>query len=88
MPFVHTPTQLALLLLLRDQLLPSLASPPELFDPMFSQLDVALLAKLGLRVVHLDEQCARRVQTPTLFYLPHLEVCAGSCSCWLVVRLL
>lgn len=64
--------QLALALLLKD-LLPGLAAPPELYDPAFSELDRALLARLGLELIAKDEQGARAVEEPTLFFLPHLE---------------
>lgn len=69
---VH-PTQLALATLLQ-QLLPGLASPPQLYDPAFSPLDAALLQHLGMEVVGRDEGGRRPVDEPTLFYLPHCEV--------------
>ncbi|GBF96544.1 hypothetical protein Rsub_09127 [Raphidocelis subcapitata] len=64
--------QLALVLALSG-LLPGLSSPPQLFDPAFSELDAALLARLGLRLIARDEGGARRVEGDTLFYLPHCE---------------
>jgi hypothetical protein len=70
--------QLALALLLRDALLPGLAAPPQLADPAFSQADAALLAALGMTVVAADERAGRAVDEATFFYLPHLEVSAGS----------
>lgn len=67
--------QLALALLLAEDLLPGLAQPPELYDPTFSEVDRLLLGKrLGMVVLERDERCARTAARPTLFYLPHLEV--------------
>lgn len=66
--------QLALVLLLQ-QLLPALQEPPQLYDPAFSNVDQLLLQQLGLQVINSNEECRRQVQEPTLFYLPHLEVC-------------
>jgi len=68
--------QLALALLLRE-LLPGLAGPPQLFDPAFTDVDSAVLRALGMEVIREDERGARAVEAPTLFYLPHLEVCVG-----------
>jgi hypothetical protein len=62
-------------LLLRD-MLPPLASPPELFDPAFSDVDRAIMQSLQLNPIQVNESGARSVAVPTLFYLPHLEVSA------------
>lgn len=42
--------QLALALLLADEILPGLASPPEAFDPVFSPVDELLLQSYGWKV--------------------------------------
>ncbi|KAG2446268.1 hypothetical protein HXX76_000857 [Chlamydomonas incerta] len=106
--------QLALVLLLRDQVLPGLRQEPgsgpgpgaagaeagaeeagpmpsegvagaaaasvlqqggavELYDPAFDDVDMLALQKLGLQVIAVNEDGARRVSEPTLFYLPHCE---------------
>jgi hypothetical protein len=65
--------QLALVLLLQA-LLPGLTQPPQLYDPAFSEADVLLMQQLGLGVIGCNEEGRRRVEGPTLFYLPHCEV--------------
>jgi hypothetical protein len=65
--------QLALASLLAD-MLPGLAARPQLFDPAFSELDTALLPRLGMEVIPVDEGGGRAAEAPTLFYLPHCEV--------------
>lgn len=62
-------------MLLLQRQLPGLQSPPQLFDPAFSDVDRMLLQQLGLEVISKNEECRRTVDVPTLFYLPHLEVC-------------
>lgn len=69
--------QLALVLLLQKAL-PGLLQPPQLYDPAFSDADRLLLQQLGMQVIETNEECRRRVKEPTLFYLPHLEVCHSS----------
>ncbi|XP_066835489.1 SRR1-like protein isoform X3 [Anser cygnoides] len=63
--------QLAFLLLLLDLL----AVPPDrcsVFDPAFSELEVAALGELGLRLLPENEEGKHRVQEgPTLFYMVH-----------------
>ncbi|GIL91359.1 hypothetical protein Vretimale_17714 [Volvox reticuliferus] len=65
--------QLALVLLLRDQILSGLTSPVHLYDPAFDDVDRLALEQLGLQVVDVDEGAARRVVEPTFFYMPHCE---------------
>jgi hypothetical protein len=72
----HKRAQLALILALRD-MLPGLASPPQLYDPAFTPTDAALLAALGLALIPVDERGARAAEGPTLFYLPHCEARRG-----------
>jgi hypothetical protein len=75
LPSLCCPLQLALALLLARDLLPGLTHPPELYDPCFDPVDVTLLQeRLGFKVLEVDEQCGRRVDAPTFFYLPHVEV--------------
>lgn len=65
--------QLSLALLLRD-MLPNLATNPELFDPAFSDMDRMIMKALDLNAIEINESGARPVTSPTLFYLPHCEV--------------
>jgi hypothetical protein len=58
--------QLALAALLRRDLLPDSAGA-DLFDPVLSA------AALGFSVPSLDDGGRRRVEEPTLFYMPHCE---------------
>lgn len=67
-------SQLALAHLLATRLLPGLSSPPQAYDPAFSEADTALLSSLGFSVLNVNQQCAHRAHVPTFFYLPHLEV--------------
>ncbi|CAN6336152.1 unnamed protein product [Urochloa humidicola] len=64
--------QLALAALLRRDLLPDSASA-DLFDPVLSAVECAAAAELGFSVPSLDDGCRRRVEEPTLFYMPHCE---------------
>uniref|UniRef100_A0A493TH30 SRR1 domain containing n=1 Tax=Anas platyrhynchos platyrhynchos TaxID=8840 RepID=A0A493TH30_ANAPP len=63
--------QLAFLLLL----LQSMEVPPDrclVFDPAFSELEVAALGELGLRLLPENEEGKHQVQdSPTLFYMVH-----------------
>jgi hypothetical protein len=77
--------QMAMAVLLREHL-QQLAGPPLLFDPAFSETDVALVKSFGLGVIEENEQGRRAVQQPTFFYLAHCEVwdtlvdCPGCCG--------
>ncbi|KAF8666881.1 hypothetical protein HU200_053405 [Digitaria exilis] len=64
--------QLALAALLRRDLLPESASA-DLFDPVLSAVECAAAVELGFSVPSLDDGCRRRVEEPTLFYMPHCE---------------
>ncbi|WVZ67681.1 hypothetical protein U9M48_016728 [Paspalum notatum var. saurae] len=64
--------QLALAALLRRDFLPEPASA-DLFDPVLSAVECAAAAALGFSVPSLDDGCRRRVEEPTLFYMPHCE---------------
>lgn len=64
--------QLALAVLLRRDLLPT-AAAADLFDPVLSAAECAAAAALGFKVPSLDDGCRRRVEEPTLFYMPHCE---------------
>lgn len=64
--------QLALAALLRRDFLPDAASA-DLFDPVLSAVECAAAAELGFSVPSLDDGCRRRVEEPTLFYMPHCE---------------
>jgi hypothetical protein len=68
------PPQLAMVLLLQE-LLPGLVSPPQLYDPAFSPLDCQLLQQIGLAVIATNEEGRRSTEGQrVLFFLPHCEV--------------
>ncbi|XP_038971321.1 uncharacterized protein LOC120104394 [Phoenix dactylifera] len=72
--------QLALALLLReDSCLP--IGDIEIYDPVLSQADIKAYSDLRCKVLLINEQCRRRVEKPTLFFIPGLMV-------WLVGNLL
>ncbi len=52
--------------------------PPQVYDPVFQEVDLAVLRALGLEVLRDNNGCATRAVEPTFFYLPHLEV--GGCG--------
>ncbi|XP_042409207.1 protein SENSITIVITY TO RED LIGHT REDUCED 1-like isoform X3 [Zingiber officinale] len=64
--------QLALAVLLRRDLGPSVPSL-EVFDPVLSATECAVLAALGGTVIPVDERGRREASEPTLFYMPHCE---------------
>nr|XP_010920766.1 protein SENSITIVITY TO RED LIGHT REDUCED 1 [Elaeis guineensis] len=64
--------QLALAVLLRRELGPTVASV-DLFDPVLSATECAVVRALGCTVVPVDEQGRREATVPTLFYMPHCE---------------
>lgn len=64
--------QLALAVLLRRDLGPSVPSL-EVFDPVLSATECAVLAALGGTVIPVDERGRRETSAPTLFYMPHCE---------------
>lgn len=68
----HRRCQLALALHLAC-LLPSLALPPQYFDPVFTPLDGRILTALGGQLIAIDEGGARPAGVATFFYLPHCE---------------
>ncbi|KAJ7980383.1 Protein SENSITIVITY TO RED LIGHT REDUCED like [Quillaja saponaria] len=43
----------------------------EVFDPMFSPSDSLVLKKLGCNVLLVNEECRRKVEKPTLFFMPN-----------------
>ena len=64
---------MAMAVLLHEHL-QHLAGPPLMYDPAFSESDVALLRSYGMDTIQENEQGKRAVQRPTLFYLAHCEV--------------
>lgn len=46
----------------------------EAFDPQFSTEDCIFLEKHGFCVLKENELCERRLETPSLVFMPHLEV--------------
>lgn len=65
--------QLALAALLRRDLLAGASATADLFDPVLSSVECAVAVALGFAVPSLDDGCGRRVEEPTLFYMPHCE---------------
>ncbi|KAH0714551.1 hypothetical protein KY284_007456 [Solanum tuberosum] len=43
----------------------------EIYDPCLSPADIIVFEKLDLKVLTIDENCKRRVQRPTMFYMPY-----------------
>ncbi|KAK8965149.1 Protein SENSITIVITY TO RED LIGHT REDUCED 1 [Platanthera guangdongensis] len=65
--------QLALALRLKEALGDTAAGPIEVFDPVLSAAECAVLVSLGCTVIANDE-CGRREATaPSIFYMPHCE---------------
>ncbi|KAG1339169.1 putative protein SENSITIVITY TO RED LIGHT REDUCED 1 [Cocos nucifera] len=64
--------QLALAVLLRRELGPAVASV-DVFDPVLSATECAVVRALGCTVVPVDEQGRREATVPSLFYMPHCE---------------
>jgi hypothetical protein len=63
------------MVLLLQELLPGLASPPQLYDPAFSPLDCQLLQQMGMSVIPANEEGRRSTEgQQVLFFLPHCEV--------------
>ncbi|XP_055817909.1 uncharacterized protein LOC129887004 [Solanum dulcamara] len=62
--------QLAVALLLKRDF-SNLIGNIEIYDPCMSPADIILYEKLGLEVLTNDENCKRRAQRPTMFYMPN-----------------
>ncbi|EOY13675.1 Sensitivity to red light reduced 1 [Theobroma cacao] len=43
----------------------------EVFDPSLSLADILVLEKFGCTVLWMNEECRRRVDSPTLFFMPY-----------------
>ena len=52
---------------------PPLLLPPVAYDPVFTPLDRAVLARCGIAVAARDEGGRRVAAHPTLFFMPHCE---------------
>ncbi|XP_021288815.1 SRR1-like protein [Herrania umbratica] len=63
--------QLAIALLLQQDFFNWITSI-EVFDPVLSPTDIIVLKKLGCTVLTVDEDCERRVERPTLFFMPYV----------------
>ncbi|KAH0776007.1 hypothetical protein KY290_007418 [Solanum tuberosum] len=68
--------QLAVVLLLKRDF-PSWIGNIEIYDPCMSTADIIFFEKLGLEVLTNDENCKRRAQRPTMFYMPN--------PCWYLI---
>ncbi|KAH0711764.1 hypothetical protein KY289_007723 [Solanum tuberosum] len=62
--------QLAVALLLKRDF-PNWIGNIEIYDPCMSPADIIVFEKLGLKVLTVDENCKKRVQRPTMFYMPY-----------------
>ncbi|KAK9804296.1 hypothetical protein WJX72_005343 [[Myrmecia] bisecta] len=62
--------QLALALLLREQLAPACA-PTQLYDPVFTEIDIKVLDALGCKVMDTNEDGRLQLMGRTLLYMPH-----------------
>ena len=69
----HIRYQLALALELYGLVQSSIEQIPQIYDPVFTPLDIAVLHALGLQVLEVNEEGRRVASHPTLFYLPHCE---------------
>ncbi|EOY13674.1 Sensitivity to red light reduced 1 [Theobroma cacao] len=63
--------QLAIALLLQQDFFNWITSI-EVFDPVLSPTDIIVLEKLGCTVLTVNEDCERRVERPTLFFMPYV----------------
>lgn len=68
--------QLAVVLLLKRDF-PNWIGNIEIYDPCMSAADIIFFEKLGLEVLTNDENCKRRAQRPTMFYMPN--------PCWYLI---
>ncbi|WRX28759.1 SRR1-like domain - like 3, partial [Theobroma cacao] len=64
--------QLAVALLLQQDFFNWITSI-EVFDPVLSPTDIIVLEKLGCTVLTVNEDCKRRVERPTLFFMPYVS---------------
>ncbi|KAK8952994.1 Protein SENSITIVITY TO RED LIGHT REDUCED 1 [Platanthera guangdongensis] len=65
--------QVALALRLKEELGATAAGPIEVFDPVLSAAECAVLVSLGCTVITYNECCRREATAPTIFYMPHCE---------------
>ena len=65
--------QFSLALLLRREL-GDLVEEIEVFDPIFSAVECAALQAKGCNVPRVNDRGLRRVDSPTLFFMPHCEI--------------
>mmetsp|Transcript_9931 Transcript_9931/g.14920 ORF Transcript_9931/g.14920 Transcript_9931/m.14920 type:complete len:342 (+) Transcript_9931:1-1026(+) len=67
--------QLALILLVSESLKKSIENLGTinvyLYDPVLTLMDKDVLIEIGLKTLSINEQCKRKVEIPTLFYMPH-----------------
>ncbi|KAK2991675.1 hypothetical protein RJ640_001207 [Escallonia rubra] len=66
--------QLAIALLLRQDFAEWIGGI-EVFDPALSPADIIVLKELGCEVLLINEECHRKVNRPTLFYMPYANYC-------------
>ncbi|KAK8918604.1 Protein SENSITIVITY TO RED LIGHT REDUCED 1 [Platanthera zijinensis] len=65
--------QVSLALRLNEELGATAAGPIEVFDPVLSAAECAVLASLGCTVITYNECCRREATTPTIFYMPYCD---------------
>ncbi|KAK2992905.1 hypothetical protein RJ640_024059 [Escallonia rubra] len=66
--------QLAIALLLRQDFAEWIGGI-EVFDPRLSPADIIALNELGCEVLLINEYCTRKVNRPTLFFMPYTVLC-------------
>ncbi|XVF04457.1 hypothetical protein REPUB_Repub05bG0084800 [Reevesia pubescens] len=63
--------QLAVALLLQQDLSDWISNRIEVYDPVLSPVDIIVLETLGCTVLSVNEECKRQVERPTLFFMPY-----------------
>ncbi|KAK3043036.1 hypothetical protein RJ639_002604 [Escallonia herrerae] len=66
--------QLAIAILLRQDFAEWIGGI-EVFDPRLSPADIIVLKELGCEVLLINEECQRKVNGPTLFFMPYAVIC-------------
>ncbi|XVF46721.1 hypothetical protein PTKIN_Ptkin03bG0050900 [Pterospermum kingtungense] len=64
--------QLAFALLLQKEMSDWISDGIEVYDPKLSRADMMVLEQLGCTVLSVNEDCKRRVERPTLFFMPYV----------------
>lgn len=62
--------QLALVLLLKEEINMLRIGEIQVFDPVITPVDAAFMRSLGCTVLSVNEYARRRVEKPTIFFMP------------------